>query len=191
MQDGESRDLREGYTYDAAVKGADTTFWSQVEGAFAAASGKIRLNADEIASYLQHRFGRYIFAVNVPAVPTNGTARVWGLRNPGAATRGAAYFEQDSSQVAGIYCRTYDNWGNLQSTTVTHDSDWYGREVEYIVNWERDRVQFQVNDSDGYRTLATHTTRVPDALLALNISDTVAENFDIGYVTVERPEMVV
>ena len=187
---GEARDIREGYTYDSAIKGADTTFWSNVEGAMAAVSGKIRVSGDEIASYLQHRFGRFIFAINVPTIPAAGTVRLWGLRNPGAPTRGAVYFEQDTSTTS-LFCRSYDNWGNLQSTTVTADTDWYGAEVEYIINWERDRIQFQLNDTNGYQTLATHTTRVPDAVLAFNIMDTVAENFDVGYVTADRVEVIV
>lgn len=190
MADGERRDQREGYTYDAVVKGADTTFWANVEGAMAAVAGKLRVNADEIASYLQHRFGRFIFAINVPTIPAAGTTRLWGLRNVGAPTRGAAYFEQDTSTTV-LFARSYDNSGTLQSTSITADTDWYGAEVEYIINWEKDRIQFQVNDSDGYRTLATHVTRVGTLPLALNVMDTVAENLDVGYVTVDYPELVV
>ena len=186
---GEAKDNRESYSYDTAIKGLDATFWANVEGTAAASGGKIRVNLDEIASYLQHKFGRFIFSINVPAVPAAGTARIWGLRNPGAATRGAAYFEQDTN-LATIFARSYDNWGTLQSTTITHDSDWYAREVEYIINWEPDRVQFQVNDSDGYRTLATHTTSVPTFPLALNISDTVAENLDVGNVLVDNAHLI-
>ena len=189
MAYGERYDNREGYTYDATVKGADTTFWSVIEGVIAAASGKLRISGDRVASYLQHRFGRFIFAINVPAIPAAGTTRRWGLRNPGAPTRGAAYYEQDTSTTT-LFARSYDNWGNLQSTSITADTDWYAREVEYIINWEPDRIQYQINDSDGYRTLATHTTRVGTLPLALELHDTVAENFDVGYITVERPDLI-
>lgn len=190
MRDGEEKDLRESYTYDATVKGADTTFWANVQGAMAAVGGKIRVNADQIASYSQHLFGRFIFAINVPTIPGAGTTRRWGLRNPGAVTRGAAYFEQDTSTTS-IFCRSYDNWGTLESTTVTADTDWYGAEIEYIINWEADRIQFQVNDSDGYRTLATHTARVGQLPLSLEVGDTVAENLDLGYVVVDKARLIV
>lgn len=132
-----NRDNREGYTYDAAIKGADTTFWSQIQGTIGVTgtqpAQKLVVNADSIASYLQHRYGRYIFAINVPAIPAAGTTRVWGLRNPGAPTRGATYFQQDTSTTV-LFARSYDNWGNLQSTSITADTDWYGAEVEYIIN---------------------------------------------------------
>lgn len=190
MADGERRDIRQSYTFDARIKGADTTFWAQVQGAIAAVSGKLRVNADQIASYAQHRFGRYVFAINIPAIPAAGTTRLWGLRNPGSPTRGSAYFEQDTSTTT-VYVRSYDNAGNLESTTVSADTDWYAREVEYIINWEPDRIQFQVNDSDGYRTLATHTTRVGNLALSLEINDTVAENLDVGYITVEKADEII
>src|SRR3990167_4089638 len=190
MQDGEARDLREGYVYDTSVKGADTTFWSNIQGAIAAVGGKIRVSGDRAASYLQHRYGRYIFAINVPSIPAAGTTRAWGLRNPGSATRGAVYFEQDTSTTS-LFCRSYDNNGTLQSTTVTADTDWYAAEVRYIINWERDRIQFQVDDSDGYRTLATHTDRVGTLPLSLDLQDTVVESFDVGNITVESPDLVI
>lgn len=180
------QDNRKGnsYTYDFTVKGADTTFWSQITGTLTAVGGKGRLNADRIASYVQHLFGRFIFAVNIAAVPTASDNRIIGLRNPGAPTRGSAYFWGDSVAFKAV---SYDNWGTAQTTTLTFDSDWATKEVEYIINWEPGQIMFQVNDSDGYRTLATHNTRVGDLPLALDINNAVADNMDIGYISVNAP----
>ena len=194
MADGERKDNRSSYIYDVGVQGADTSFWSTLQGTLvvsgAGAARVLRISGEQIASFLKHRFGRYIFAINIPAIPAAGTTRLFGLRNPGDPTRGAAYFEQDTT-ILSIFTRSYDNLGNLESTTVTADSDWYTNEVEFIINWEADLITFSVNDSDGVRVLSTHSTRIGTLPLALEITDTVAENFDVGHVIVDNAYEVI
>jgi len=194
MAEGERRDNRSSYIYDPGVQGADTNFWSELQGTLvvsgAGAARVLRISGEQIASYLKHRFGRYIFAVSIPAIPAAGTTRLFGLRNPGDPTRGAAYFEQDTTTTI-IFTRSYDNLGTLESTSVAADTDWYGREVEFIINWEADLITFSVNDSDGVRVLSTHSTRIGTLPLALEITDTVAENFDVGHIIVDKAEEVI
>lgn len=186
MEQSEHRDLREGYVYDSQVKGADTTFWSVLTGTLATASGKLRFNADRAVSYIQHIFGKYTFAVNVPNAPAASDVRIWGLRNPQAATIGSAYFEVDSD--ATFQAVSYDNYGTAETTTLTFDSDSYdGSEIRYGISWEDDMVQFLIGDT----VVATHTTRVGSSPLSLEIRNDNADNMDIGYIEVRHAKNII
>ena len=63
---------RDTVIYDVKMRGCDRSFWKTLTGDPSIAANKLRLNAEEAASYFQFLFGTFEFAVNVPAVPTAG-----------------------------------------------------------------------------------------------------------------------
>lgn len=190
MQKSEYYDLQEGYVYDPVVKGADTTFWKAISGAMSVSSNKLRLNATRIASYVQQKFARAIFAVNVPTNPAASDTRVIGLRNPAAPTVGSAYFDFDSDGVFSAI--SYDMFGNRERTTITWDSDWSGSETRYEIIQQHDLILFKVGeDSDGTVVKAAHKTRLGDTPLALEVNNANADNLDIGYIEVRRAQNVI
>lgn len=181
----EHYDLRDGYVYDVTVKGADTTFWKEVTGTLTVVSNKLRFNADRAVSYIQHIFGMFVFFVNVPTNPAASDARVIGLRNPGDATRGGAYFDFDSDGVFSTI--TYDEFTNRERTTVTWDSDWSGAEVRYAIRWEPDLVRFYINDV----VKATHTSRIGKIAQALDVQNVNADNLDVGIIEVRGAKTII
>ena len=181
----ESMDLRDGYTYDPIIKGADTTFWAAITGILSVASNKLRFNADRHASYLQHLYGDYIFRANIPTNPAASDDRIIGLRIPAAPTVGSVYFEWDSDAV--FSAKSYDNFGNLKKTTIAWDSDWSGSEVDYRIRWEKDRIQFHVNGV----IKATHDDRIGTTPLPIDIKNVNADNLDIGSVEVRHAKSII
>lgn len=196
----EKRDERDGYTYDAAIKGLDTTFWSAVIGTPAAdttgMNKTIRVSAARIHSFLQHIFGEYEFVVSIPAAPAATTRQTWGLRNPkndtgdsGVSDTGmigsGMIFSIDTASVFSTI--THDDFGNRQSTTVTWDTSWDGQQTRYQIRWEADNVKFLVNDS----VISTHTTRVPTHPFSLEIRNGTASSMDVAQVKVTRAGAIV
>ena len=187
------KDERDGYVYDAAVKGGDTTFWSEVLGSIATdttgVNKTIRVSSARLHSFLQHKFGEYEFMLEVPASPGAATNQSWGLRTPKNDTSdsladtgikgGGIYFQIDTN--ATFQAISYDDFGNRESTTLTFDSDAYdGVQNRYQIRWEADQVKFLINDT----VVATHTTRVPQSPQPLELKNYTASNLDIAYIRV-------
>lgn len=191
------RDERDGYVYDARIKGSDTTFWSEVVGTLAVdtsdSTTALRINADRMHSFLQHVYGTYEFGVNLPANPAATTNQKWGLRNPmddtlisdtGLVPSGI-YFSVDTNAVFQVV--SHDDLGNRQTTNVTWDTDWGGQQTKFTIRWEADIINFLVNDS----VIATHSDRVPSKPFSLELQNVTASNMDVGYVRVSRAGAIV
>ena len=181
----ESLDLRDGYTYDPIIKGADTTYWAVITGVLSVVSNKLRFNADRHASFLQHLYGDYIFRVNIPANLVASDNRIVGLRLPAAPTVGSIYFEWDSDAV--FSAKSYDNFGNQKKTTIAWDSDWSGSEIDYRIRWEKDRIQFHVNGI----IKATHDANIGTTPLPIDISNVNADNMDVGAIEVRQAQAII
>ena len=177
------KDKRDGYTYDVIIKQNDTTFWRATSGALTVVSNKLRFNADSAASYLQHMYGDYEFALNVPNTPSGSEARHWGLRLPGTDSIGAIYFEIVGS-VFQVVSR--DDGGTAETTVVTWSS-YEATETLFRIIWEPGLIQFLI---DGV-IVATHNVRIPSNALPLRIVNIESDNMDLGYVSVRRAASIV
>ena len=194
------RDERDGYVYDASIKGGDTTFWAEVIGAIATdttgMNRTVRVSSARLHSFLQHLYGEYEFGVRIPAVPGATTRQTWGLRNPKndtgdsgvtdtGAIGGGIFFSIDTNSVFSVI--SHDDFGNRQTTVVTWDTDWDGQVAAYQIRWEEDHIKFLVNDS----VIATHTTRVPKNSQPLELRNGTASNMDVAHVRVARAGAIV
>lgn len=179
---------REGYIFDAAIKGADTTFWQDVEGTLAAdtvgANKTVRVNSARIATYLNHIYGDYEFALNVPTVPTAGDSRVWGLRSIKQGDRSAVYFEIDGATFRAVSIGSYDT--TQEVTTLNFDTDWDATVTRYRIQWEPGLISFLVNDT----VVARHTKRIPEDPLPIEIKNANADNLDLSFVKVRRAGVI-
>ena len=168
---------RDAVMYDVKMRGYDTSFWKTLTGTPSIAANKLRLNAEEIASYYQFLFGIFEFAVNVPAVPTAGDARKIGLINPAAPARGSVYFE-----IVGIIFRavSYDDDENVQRTVLT----WSGEGAEQIfrIEWEKDYIVFSLAGV----AVANHKAGIGKIPHALYLNNGNADNMDMGYCLVKE-----
>ncbi len=190
-------DFRDGYTYDVGIKGGDTTFWADIVGAMAVSgtgiNRVIRVSADRLHSFLLHRYGDYEFSINVPAVPGATTDQTWGLRFPKNDTTvtdtgiiaGGVFFSIDTNST--FQTISHDDFGVVEATTVTWDTDWDGQQTLFKVRWEQDIVNFLVNDT----IIATHSARVPNEEMPVEVSNATASNFDLASVRVIRAGSIV
>lgn len=175
---------RTGFAYDCLVRGLDASFWKTIAATASAASNKIRLaSGGNICSYTQFKYGRFIFALNVPTTPSAGEAKKWGLLMPAAATTGSAYFEISGSTFK---CVTYSDAAVVQSTTVTWTA-YENTETLFEIEWESDLVIFKINGT----VVASHQTSTGQTPLPLYLINSDADNTDLGYVTIKETAIYV
>lgn len=189
MEPRYSSDKRDGYTYDVAIKRGDSTFWMERTGALAIDSTGdtivLRVSGDRFHSYLQHIFGDFEFQLTIPANPGATTDQTWGLRNPSDTQVSCAYFSIDTNSA--FTCKTGDNYGNLQSSAVTWDTNWSDTAVTYRIRWEEDVVNFLINDT----VVATHSTRVGTKPQSLELRNATASNMDVRTIRVTRAGAII
>jgi hypothetical protein len=182
----ENRDKRDSLIYDPQIKGYDNTFWANVSGTPTIASSKIRYNAATSASFMLFEFVELLnFSITVPAAPTSGDSRRWGLLAPATGTVsaiGAVYFDITG---AVFTVHVVDSAGNDQSQTITWSTgNWDGHAIVYGIAWEADRVQFWVNGSIVATFGAISNKTIPFTALPLYIKNGNSDNMDVGYVDV-------
>lgn len=168
---------RDTVIYDVKMRGYDRSFWKTLTGDPSIVANKLRLNAEEAASYYQFLFGIFEFAVNVPAAPTAGDARKIGLINPSAPTRGSIYFEIVGDVFRAV---SYDDDGTVQRTVLTWSGD--GAEQVFKIEWERDYIVFSLAGT----AVANHKTRIGKIPHALYLNNGNADNMDTGYLLVKE-----
>lgn len=192
-----NRDKRDGYVYDAAIKGLDANFWANITSAPTVSAGKLRFNAAKAASYILHEYGDVEFLLTVPAAPTSGDVRQFGLSGSSAKTFGAVYFDITGAVFSA---KVYDNSGNSKSVTITWNASWTNVATLYRIIWDTDRVQFQVGIVTAgvvaYTIVATIAMpqdigSVPYVALPILINNGNADNMDLTYVVVRNAAGIV
>lgn len=176
------KDKRDGYIYDVVIKQNDSEFWKATTGSLSVASNKLRFTSASASSFGLHLYADVEFGLNVPTTPSAGEAKTWGLRNP-SVDIGAAYFEITGATFRVV---TIDDEGTSETTTVTWSS-YEATETKFRLIWEPDKVHFLIDGT----VVATHTVRVPQAPLALRITNADADNTDLGYVMVRRAAAII
>ncbi len=178
-------DKRDGYVYDSTIKGYDTSFWKATAGTPTVSTVYLRMNAASVSSFLQHLYADLQMTLNIPTTPSGSEAKKWGFLNPADEALGAAYFE-----IAGsvFRCVTKDNLGNSKTTVLTW-STYEAANTVWRIKWEPDQVHFYAS---GVR-LATHDRKdaVPQVPLSARVSNSDADNVDMGYMAIIRAAAVI
>jgi hypothetical protein len=166
MMRSEEYDLRDGFFYDAAVKGSDTNFWKGDTANLLADTvrGAVKVGdtglVGHASSYAQFLYGDFEFGMLLDStVPdSNDSGRYFGLRNIGdTLNRGAAYFDLtydttlgDSSDTTRPFAVVmFDEAGNRQRKFIQWDTHWSGTgtPVRFRIRWEMDGYTFLINDT--------------------------------------------
>jgi hypothetical protein len=186
----ENRDKRDSLIYDPQIKGFDSSFWSQLVGTTSVSSGKLRYNAASSASFILFEFGDlFNFMVNVPAQPTSGDSRRWGLFAPATTNIGAIYFDITG---AVFTVHVIDSAGNDQSKTLTwNNAAWSGNSIVYGIAWTPDRVQFWINGAIVATFGILSGNVIPFTALPLYIKNGNSDNMDVSYVDVRKAAGIV
>jgi hypothetical protein len=131
------------YVLDGYVAGYDTSFFKTITGTDPVASaGLVPFNGNLCSSRSSFKYGDFEFSLKIPAAPTAGDNRVWGLQSVGMGLRGAIIF---LIQADVFSVKVHDNGGTeLFAKVIDWDDDWTNAETSFRIRWERDVVEFLV-----------------------------------------------
>lgn len=182
-------DKRDGYIYDPIVRGYDTTtpFWKSISGTPTVTSGLLSFNAAESASWLLHLYAEMEFLLSIPAVPTSGDVRRFGLQNPASDNLGAAYY--DTAGIA-FTANVIDGNGTKKTTAITWLSSWTATATVFRIRWEKDQVLFLIGtNTNAMNIVASFTSQnvsIPLGPLALHIKNGNSDAMLFTYLAAKR-----
>ncbi len=160
----------QGFFYDPAIKGVDGSFLANIAGTATLSAGKILLNADTIATFVQMNYGILDFKMALPAVPTSGDAREFGFFAPNG-------IEKITLSIIGAVAtfNVVDDEGFL--TQVTIDSDLLTAEDHTVqIRWT---AEYQALNIDGEDVAVT--TRGVNASLPIYMKNANSDALYIYY----------
>jgi len=175
------------FVYDPAVVGYETSFIKAISGTPTVSSSKLRLNAAEIATYDFFKFADVLFVMTVPAAPTSGDVRAWGLKVPALGNNARVEFDITGAVFS---CKVYDDFGTaIGSTTVVWDATWTAAVVRYRIRFTQDGIKFYV-DLNSLTTLtcvarfaisgnASQPVTLPTIPQVVHIINSNADNLDV------------
>lgn len=161
------------FYYDPYRQGYDSTIWRTLWGAPEVVNNQLVLNTATAIHFADILRGEYTFNVNIPAAPSAGHSRSFGLYHPG---RGAYIFFDVSGTTFSI--KTSD--GTIStSTTITWQSDWTATNIKYVIRWEPGTAKFFIN---GSRVATITDNSVPNSPLSLYASNNTWDSLLLNYI---------
>lgn len=179
------------FVYDPYLYGFNTAYWKELNGTATTLANRIRLNSLAIVSKHQYLRGKFTFGIQMPAAPSVGQNKEFGLKSPSIATaRNAAYFQILGPVVNAI---TVGPTGVVTTTPLDQtaiDAVTWTTNNDFSIFWQRNRVVFAINGV----TVADINDRnlVPqNSVLPIHIANNNADNEDIAYVELNYVDQVV
>ena len=119
--------------------GLSDSRWQTVGGTPVLSPDRVTLSASTVSEKSDIAKGNLKLRISIPAVPTSGDDRVFGLKNQ--ADGSSAVF-----QISGtaFTAEVSDHKGNTESTTLAFDSAWIGVETEFEIVYSPSFVRFRV-----------------------------------------------
>lgn len=173
------------YVIDPQVYGLDASIWKTVSGTPSVTSSKYRLNAAEIISYQQYRFGEFEFSATVPTAPAASDSRSFGLQGKAIGNRFKIVFEFDSA--GKLRARVFSKAGtSLFNEEIPWDSSWTNAATSFRIAWSRNAAVFTVTGGSGVTYSTTYSSGVNPLSGPLNISiaNGNSDNLDIASIIV-------
>lgn len=186
------------YVLDPNIIGTGANILAAVQGSIATSGSAPdvvwRVNADEIATY--DAYSPIIdieFPITVPAAPTSGDVRAWGLKSPGLGNRGRIEFDITGSVFSA---RPYDETGTLltvrspstgqalASNAITWDAAWTNTLVRYRIQHFNSRINFLINETVyAYTDVAAANPGIPNHGHIINSN---ADNMDVRAIIIRN-----
>lgn len=177
---------------DPSRDGIANALWLANVGTLALAGttpNRYRVNTGDFIYRADIKHGIIEFAVRVPLAgvqtPTNLVDDLaFGLKNISMQNLAKIDIFIDKSADA-IYFRTYDDFGTVETSTLTWDTAWNGALTLFRFGWSGSHVSLDVaaNGDTAYTHLADHKVSVPDRPLNPFITAVGAENLDVDFMS--------
>ena len=181
------------FVYDPKRQGYDTSLWKSLAGTPAISSDKLRLNADEIVSYVDMYGCDLTMRITIPAVPTAGDVRRFGLASVGFG----AYIVFDiTDDVFTIYAN--DGKGNTKSEIVAFDAAWAADDIDFEIRWRGTYADFLIRgvhvltpaNVDG-ATYRITDIAIPKGPLSIYFKNSNSDNMDISSINAKNIQTLI
>ena len=183
------------FIIDPTRDGIANALWKAVSGTLALSGTtpeRFRFNTDDAVVRADLLHATLDFSVRFPTTgvqtPTNLTDDIaFGFKNASMGNFGKIDVFVDQSEDE-ITFRTYDEFGTVESTVLTWDTDWNNAQTIFRIGWTDSHVSLDVlvNGETAFVNLANHTTRVPNRPLNPFVNVVGADNFDVDFLAVKR-----
>jgi hypothetical protein len=168
------------FVYDPKRQGYDTELWKTLSGTPSVSSDEIILNNASIVHYGDIYGCTVTFRLIIPAIPTLGDYRQFGLASVGF---GSSILFDITDNIFSI--KTNDGKGNSVSSAITFDPAWAGTSVDFKIHWSAGMADFFVNNvamiphrisdisvSSGPMSLYLNNTNADNmAIVSINVQD--------------------
>lgn len=169
------------FVYDAARQGYSTTIFKPITGTPTAASNALRLNAAKIVAYADIYKADVTLTVNVPAVPTSGDVRSFGLQQVNDTSKAVFLFTG-----AVFSCNCYDSLSNTtKNVVVPWVAGWEGAATDYKIKWTGFSCEFFIN---GLSVAFINDLSVPKQSLSVFANNGNSDNMDITSIQVQNAQ---
>lgn len=185
------RSQNENLTYDPQISGYDTTFWKTISGtAPTIASNLMLINATEIGTYSCWKGLNLEMKLTVPAAPTGGDVRFWGLRSPSLGNVDRVGFDITGAVFSAVL---YDSDGNALSTrALTWSAGYTNVATRYAVQVFEAGVRWLINGTCvakyNFNPNDTATYKRMRRGVACGIKNGNADNLSLTYASFTQVE---
>lgn len=128
------------FVYDPKRQGYDTNLFKTLVGTPSVSSDKVVLNAAEIIGYADMVWCDLTMRLIIPAVPTAGDSRKFGLAS---ASLGAILAFEINDNVFTISAA--DGKGNTKSSVITFDPALAAASADFTIRWRGSYADFLIN----------------------------------------------
>lgn len=185
------------FIVDPARDGVANALWYTNSGALAlsgASPNQFRFNTDDGIVRADLLYGVFEFSVRFPLAgvqtPTNLVNDIaFGLKNASMGNFGKidVFIDQSGDSIT---FRTYDEFGTVQDTVLTWDTDWNTVQTIFRISWSQGQVTLEVlpNAATAWVALASHTARIPNRPLNPFVTVVGAENLDVDFIAVRNAQ---
>jgi len=182
------------FIVDPNRDGIANALWKAISGTLAlsgATPDKFRFNTDHAQVRADLRYAIVEFSLTFPTTgvqtPTNLANDVsFGLENYSLGNLGRIEVFIDKSENTIVF-RSYDDYGTVQSSTITWDTDWNNAQTIFRFGWSRAHAALDVLQAGAtaFVNLADHETRVPSRPLTPFVNVVGNDNVDCEFINVK------
>lgn len=184
------------FLVDPNRDGIANALWKANSGTLALAGttpDAFRFNADDAVVRADLLHANVEFGVKFPTVGAETPADLvndiaFGLKNLSLGNLGKIDVFIDQSEDTMAF-RTYDNYGTVQETALTWDTDWNSALTLFRFGWASSHVTLSVLNFEAteWEVLASHA-RVPSRPLNPFVHVVGADNLDVNFISVANAQ---
>lgn len=182
------------FIIDPARDGIANALWYANSGTLALSGStpeKFRFNTDDAIARVDLLFAVVEFAITFPTTgvqtPTNLANNIaFGLKNASMGLLGKIDVLISQSGNSIVF-RTYDEFGTVESTTLTWNTAWNSALTLFRFGWAKDHVSIEVLPAaaTAWVALANHSTRVPSRPLNPFFNVVGNDNVDVSFIAIK------